>query len=157
MTPEERNKQIEELKELAGKATQGEWTYFYEGSGDYLIHTKRGKIAYKNPEYCAEDEVATFSGPDSCMMGGEQTEKDMKYMVSLYNNALPIIDALEEENKWLREALKLHHKWQSDPDNEIFIKIEKESGEIEYFEITGEYADSTMCEKTQQALEVSGG
>lgn len=61
----------------------------------------------------------------------------------LYNEAADRIEALTA-------ALKLHHEWQCSAEG-LTMKYEQD-GQTKEVDITGEYGDSTMYEKTVEAL-----
>lgn len=57
------------------------------------------------------------------------------------------LDQLHTENKRLREALEMHHQWHQDVG---VVKLVP--GDIE-LNLSLEYTDSTLCEKTMEALQ----
>lgn len=82
---------IQELVGARKKATQGEWGSFYEGSGDFALYQVKADETNISHHYVSDDEsIGTVSGPDSCMFGGEQSEKNAAFIALAANRIAKI-------------------------------------------------------------------
>ncbi len=77
--------------------------------------------------------------------GAEEAADLLAYMVEVQRRA----GALERENERLRKALLEHHRWHQDV-GDILLPVEE--GEPIKLDLSAEYADSSMCERTIAAL-----
>lgn len=121
---------IKRLRELDEKATKGPWE---ESNGDgYSAWSIRGgrillaKVIGDSPETDANAAL-----------------------IAAARNALPaLLDAAEREVN-LRQALEAHHVWHQ---NIGTVQIEHAEGEWHELDMSLEYSDSFLCEKTLAAL-----
>lgn len=73
---------LEHLAQLADAATDGEWGRYYEGSGDFVVHAIRANDKPVARAYASDEDIVTVSGPDSCMFGGEQSERNADFIAA---------------------------------------------------------------------------
>ena len=98
---------LRELKEARERATQGQWSAYYEGSGDFNISADGERRAHYSKKYSDENDVLCVSGPDSCMMGGEQSENNAVFITGAANYPYAeLLEVLEELHSGLKNLMR---------------------------------------------------
>lgn len=98
-------KTLQDYIKLAESATDGPWESFYEGSGDFALYQiSNGKQNIAHSYEKSEDEIATVSGPDSCMFGGQQSEKNAQFIAASRTLGPAMAKALIEAEEALHKA-----------------------------------------------------